>query len=697
MRRFPSLISNPKRHPSPLLPPITPSKTSNPLTPNNSPKLVLFRILRDRPIDEARRVFDQIPSPDTQLFTMMVGGYSRAGRVGDAFRLFDEMPTRDVASWNCMIKACIDCGDVERARKLFDEMPERNVISWTTVLNGLAQVGRVDEAEEMFRKMPHRDTAAWNAMISGYCTNGRFVDARLLFEKMPQPNVVSWTAMIGGYDQNGESEKALSLFHQMCRSGIKPSSSTFACVLTACANASDLVLGTQLHTHIKKIGYLSDTYVSTSLVTLYANCKEIENSRKLFDESGDRNVVSWTALVTAYGLQGRHEEALGEFNKMVEFGIRPNQSTFTSALNSCCGLEALDRGKKIHMCTIKLGLELDVFVGNSLIVMYSKCGNVDAGLTVFNSMMRRNLVTWNSIIVGCAQNGYASLALKIFNDMSYYHIQPDEITYIGILTACSHARFLNKGKYFFQLVKEDTSVEVKLEHYACMVDLLGRCGNLEEAEDFIRSMPMKPNVTIWLVLLSACRVYSNVEVARRASKEIFDLDPHNSAAYVLMSNIYASNSRWNDVLQTRVMMRFRGVVKLPGFSWITIRESRHEFVCGDRSHPMAKEIYKKLDWLKGRLKEYGYVYDKRFVLHDVDDEQKETVLSYHSEKLAISFGLLSTVEGSTIRVMKNLRVCGDCHSAIKLISVVVGREIVLRDSTRFHHFKNGSCSCGDYW
>ena len=229
-----------------------------------------------------------------------------------------------------------------------------------------------------------------------------------------------------------------------------------------------------------------------------------------------------------------------------------------------------------------------------------------------------------------------------------------------------------------------------------MVDILGRSGNLEEAEDFIRNMPMTPTATVWLALLSACRLHSN-EVAQRVAHEIIYLDPYNSGAYVLFPNIYAFFERWNDVSQIRVTMRSRGIVKIPGSGWNVLKESRHEFVCGDRSHPLTNEIYAKLSWLGGILKEYGYVCDKSFALHDVDDEQKEAVLTYHSEKLAIAFGLITTVNGSTIRVFKNLRVCGDCHSAIKMISKIVGCVIVLRDSTRFHHFRDGFCSCGDYW
>ncbi|XP_074590558.1 pentatricopeptide repeat-containing protein At5g46460, mitochondrial [Curcuma longa] len=698
MKRFRAITANPKVASFPLqsFRPI-PAATQPWKESGSRSKSTLFRLIQNHEIDEAARFFARIPSPGVQLYTMMINGYCRINRLDQAFRLFERMPARDAAAWNSMIKAALDCGELDLGRKLFDEMPDRNVISWTTMINGLSQFGRVDAAEELFLSMPLRDTAAWNAMISAYCDNGRVNDARSMFDKMPRPNVISWTAMIGGHDQNGESDKALCLFSELCLSGMKLSPRTYACVLTVCANASELRLGTQLHAHLVRTGYSLDSFVSSSLVNLYAKCKQIEDSSKLFNEKQEKDVVSWTALITGYGLNDRHEDALKEFDKMTASPVRPNQSTFTSALHSCCGLQALERGKKIHATTVKLGLDLDMFVKNSVIVLYSKCGDIDDSLMLFNCMDRRNLVSWNSIIMGCAQNGYGSFAIKLFDDMRKLNVQPDEITYTGLLTACSHSRMLEKGRNIFHMLERDPSVEVKLEHYSCMVDILGRCAMFEEAEELIRNMPMEPNVTIWLALLSACRIHANIEVARRTSKKVFDIDPESSAAYVLLSNIYASAGQWNDVSQTRLMMRSRGITKVPGASWITLKGTRHEFVCGDRSHPMATEVYKKLDWLVGKLKELGYIYDTRFALHDVDDEQKEAVLAYHSEKLALAFGLITTVEGSTIRIIKNLRVCGDCHSAIKLISKVVRRRIVLRDSTRFHHFRDGFCSCGDCW
>lgn len=596
-----------------------------------------------------------------------------------------------------MIKGCLNCGNLALARKLFDEMPERNVVSWTTIIDGFARSGRIEVAEGLFRKMAWRDTAAWNSMIFGYCSNGRIEDARNLFEQMPNPNVISWTTMIGGLDQHGESDKALALFQRMRGSGVEPTSSTYACALTACANICALEQGIQLHAHLLKSGNIVDAYVSTSLIALYANCKEIENSRKFFDESVHRNVAEWTALLTGYGLNSKHEDALVVFYSMIKAGIEPNQSTFTSALNSCCGLEALDRGKQIHTKSIKVGLDLDTFVGNSLIVMYSKCGNMYDGIAVFDSISNRNLVSWNSVVVGCAQHGYGLRALEFFDQMTHTNVHPDEITFVGLLTACSHCKMLEKGRHLFELLNQDPSIEVKLEHYVCMVDILGRSGKLEEAEEFIKSMPVKANSMVWVALLSACRVHSNVEVAERAAGQIFYIEPHSCAAYILLSNVYASCGRWNDVSQIRKIMKDRGIVKMPGRSWITLKGFRHEFLSGDSSHPMTKEIYAKLDSLNGKLKDFGYVSDKRFALHDVEDEQKEVMLSHHSERLAIAFGLLSTVEGSPITVLKNLRVCGDCHCAIKLITKIVGREITVRDSSRFHHFRNGACSCGDYW
>lgn len=660
-------------------------------------KFLLHNYIRNQRLDLARKLFDEIPSPNSHLYTIMIAGYTQNNRLNDALALFDDMSVRDMVSWNSMLKGCLDCGNLAVATKMFYKMPERNVVSWTTMVNGYLRFGHVDEGEELFYEMPVKDVAAWNSMIYGYCCNGRVEDALNLFEEMPCRNVISWTSMIGGLDSNGMHGESLFLFKKMVGFGIVPTSSTFACVLTACANVLDVCLGVQVHAYVVKIGCCFDEFISASLITLYANCKQMENAYNIFDEKLHMNVVVWTALLTGNGLNGKHEKAMTIFSDMIKGGIFPNQSTFTSVLNSCCRVDAIDRGREIHMLAIKLGLENDVFVGNSLIVMYCECGNVNDAVTVFRKIGEKNIVSWNSMIVGSAKHGYGQLTLTLFNQMICAGVDSDEITFTGLLSACSHSGMLQKGRSFFDYMSRYKSNKMKLQHYACMVDILGRFGKLEEAEELIRNMPMEPNSTIWLALLSACRIHSNLGVAERAAKHILDLEPHCSAAYVLLCNIYASAGKWSDVSRFRLKMKQGGIVKQPGCSWVNLKGVKHEFLSGDRSHPLSENIYKKLDWLGGKLKEFGYTPDQRFSLHDVEDEQKEEMLSYHSERLAIAFALVSTVESSTITVIKNLRVCGDCHSAIKLMAKITEREIVLRDSSRFHHFRNGICSCGDYW
>ncbi|KAI3741600.1 hypothetical protein L1987_59274 [Smallanthus sonchifolius] len=635
--------------------------------------------------------------PDVYSCTKMIQGYVRNNRFDDALKLFDEMPVRDAVMWNSMIKGCFNCGNLEVAFKLFDEMPERNVVSWTTMVSGLLMHERVGVAEKLFMEMPMKDEAAWNSMIYGYFINGKVEEAVRLFHKMPSRSVISWTSVISGLDHTGNSDEALFLFRQMLFCGVRPTSMTFSSVITACANVKDLHLGLMIHGHVVKLGYLSDTYITAPLITFYALCKDINSCCKVFYEKAHTSVVVWTSLLTGYSLNCKHENALEIFSDMFRSNVLPNQSSFTSALNSCCELEALDRGKEINGAAVKLGLETDVFVGNSLIVLYTKCGNINDGLFIFKVIAEKNIVSWNSMIVGCAQHGYGNWALILFNQMIRYEVPPDDITFTGLLSACSRSGMLNKGRCIFNFLLNQKSVKVKLEHYACMVDILGRNGRLNEAVELVKNMPMGPNTSIWLALLSACKKHSNLKLAETAAEAIFNIDPNCSAAFTLLSNLYAFAGRWNDVSRIRGLMKNKGIMKEPGLSWVNLKGLRHEFLSGDKSHPMTTEIYEKLEWIGEKLKGFGYVPDQMFALHDVEDEQKETLLLYHSERLAICFALICSVEGSTITVMKNLRVCGDCHSVIKLIAKIVEREIVVRDSSRFHHFKDGFCSCGDYW
>ncbi|XP_073048201.1 pentatricopeptide repeat-containing protein At5g46460, mitochondrial [Primulina eburnea] len=522
--------------------------------------------LENKRVDEARNLFDGIPSPNVRLATKMISSYVENYRLDEALEMFDKMPIKDVVTWNNMIKGCVDCGNTEMGLKLFDEMPERNVISWTTVMNAMWKCGNVEEAEKLFCKMPAKDIAAWNGMIHGYFENSRVEEAMRLFGVMPSRNVISWTTVISGFDRLGRSDEALLLLKKMMRFGVQPTSSTLTSGQTACAKMGYLQLGSQIHGLLLKLGYAFDAYVTAALITLYANCKQIEDFVKAFNEKLHLNVVVWTSFLTGFGVNGKHEDALRVFCGMIRLGVSPNQTSFTSALNSSCEVESVDWGKIIHGATIKVGLEKDSYVGNSLVVLYTKCGNISDGIFTFKEISDKNIVSWNAIIVGSAQHGCGNWAIAFFSQMAKTGTEPDEITFTGLLNACSHSGMLQKGRHFFACLSQYSAIKPKLEHYACMVDILCRNGKLDDAEDLAKKMPMEPNLSIWLALLSGCRAQCNLEMAERVAKKVFEVDPSCSSAYVLLSNMYALAGRWTDAARTRMKMKN---VKQLGCSWVT--------------------------------------------------------------------------------------------------------------------------------
>lgn len=522
-------------------------------------------------------------------------------------------------------------------------------------------------------------------------------DARQVLETIPEVDEVSCNALIAGYTQHGYEEEALKLFIQMQQTGMKLNQFTFPLILNACASIPAFEHGKQIHTFIMKTGFDSNIYVGNALVDMYAKCGSLDSAYKMLDSMPERDVVSWTAIFGGYVQNGNGEEVLQLFQQMRWAGIQPDEFNYASVLSSCASLSALEQGKQVHSLMVKSKSGDYVSAHNSLVTMYAKCGSVDDARLMFEKMSTRDLVSWTAIIVGYAQSGRGKDALQLYEQMVRTGFKPDHVTFVGVLFACSHAGLVKEGRHYFHSMSHDYCITPRTQHYACMIDLLGRAGHMDEAEELLKKMPVKPDAIVWKALLAACRNHGNMELGKRAAESLFVLEPQNAASYVLLSNIYAAAGRWEDVAKIRKMMKGRGVTKEPGCSWIQVNDRVHTFIVEDRGHPKAVEIYAMLDRLSRLMKEAGYVPDTNFVLHDVEEEHKENVLSYHSEKLAIAFGLITIPSGSPIRIFKNLRVCGDCHTAIKVISKVVAREIVVRDSNRFHHFKNGLCSCGDYW
>ncbi|GLU20650.1 hypothetical protein SLE2022_368390 [Rubroshorea leprosula] len=583
----------------------------------------------------------------------------------------------------------VDSGSLEPSRTLYNLLLKR-----CTHLNRLKE-GRIVHAH-ITNSHFGDDLVMHNTILNMYAKCGSLDDARRLFDEMPVKDMVTWTTLITGYSQHDRPVDALRFFPLMLRQGLEPNQFTLSSLLKASASNTSDLHGRQLHAFCLKCGHDSNVYVGSSLLDMYARCGSMDEAQLIFHSLDSKNEVSWNALIAGHARKGEGEHALRLFWKMLREDLEPTHFTYSSIFGACAITGSLEQGKWVHAHMIKSGGELVAFVGNTLLDMYAKSGSIEDAKKVFDRLEKRDVVSWNSMLTGYAQHGLGKEAVQWFEGMLRIGIAPNDITFLCLLTACSHAGMLDEGKYYFELMKK-YRIEPQISHYVTIVDLLGRAGLLEEAEMFIIEMPIEPTAAVWGALLGACRMHKNMDLGAYAAERVFELDPHDSGPHVLLANIYASAGRLGDAAKVRKMMKESGVKKEPACSWVEIENAVHTFVANDDAHPRREEIRKMWEEISGKIKEIGYVPDSSHVLSYVDQQEREVKLQYHSEKLALAFALLGTPPGSTIRIMKNIRVCGDCHSAIKFVSKVVGREIIVRDTNRFHHFRDGRCSCGDYW
>ncbi|KAH0882000.1 hypothetical protein HID58_058096 [Brassica napus] len=484
----------------------------------------------------------------------------------------------------------------------------------------------------------------------------------------------------------------------MHKLGFSPDEYTLGSVFSGCAGLRSVFIGQQAHGYMVKYGLELDSVVSSSLAHMYMRNGKLRDGQSVIRSMPVRTLVAWNTLLSGYAQEGCPETVLCEYKKMKISGYRPDQITFVTVLSSCSDLAIRGQGQQVHAEAVKIGASSVVAMVSSLISMYSKCGCLEDAAKAFSERGDEDEVMWSSMISAYGFHGRGEEAIKLFNTMvEETEMEINEVTFLNLLYACSHSGLRDKGLELFDTMVEKYGFRPSLRHYTCVVDLLGRAGDLDQAEARIRSMPMKPDAVIWKTLLSACSVHKNAETAQRAFEEILKIDPNDSSCYVLLANVHASAKRWRDVSEVRKSMRDRDVKKEPGVSWFEHKGEVYRFKMGDRSQSQSKEIYSYLKELTLEMKVKGYKPDTASVLHDMDDEEKESDLVQHSEKLAVAYALMVLPEGVPIRIIKNLRVCGDCHVAFKYISVIKNREITLRDGSRFHHFVNGKCSCGDYW
>ncbi|KAA8545319.1 hypothetical protein F0562_020103 [Nyssa sinensis] len=430
--------------------------------------------------------------------------------------------------------------------------------------------------------------------------------------------------------------------------------------------------GEQVHCLICKHGFEFDIFVGSALVDMYAKCFEMRAAGRMFDEMPERNLVSWNSMIVGFLLNKLYDQAVRFFTEVLgETLITPDQ-------------------------IIKTGFGMNTCVSSSMITMYAKCGSLVDAQRVFQESEYPNVVSWTAIISACQQHGCANQVIELFENMLEEGIKPDYITLVSVLSACSHTGRVEEGFAYFNSMTTVHSLNPGPEHYACMVDLLGRAGRLNEAKRFAESIPIKPDASVWGALLGACRNHGDLEMGRDVADKLFEIEPNNPGNYVLLCNMYTRNGRLEEANEVRRLMGVNGVRKEPGCSWIDVKNETFVFTAHDRSHSRTKEIYEMLEKIKQLVKKKVYVAATQFAINNVE-EYKEQSLWYHSEKLALAFGLLTVPAGAPIRIKKNLRTCGDCHTVMKFASEIFNREIIVRYINRFHQFVDGLCSCRDYW
>ncbi|XP_057950036.1 putative pentatricopeptide repeat-containing protein At5g40405 [Malania oleifera] len=551
-----------------------------------------------------------------------------------------------------------------------------------------------------------------------------------VLDQCENPTVFALNSMIRAHSKSANPQRSFYFYNRILHSthNLYPDNYTFNFLVRTCAQLLARETGLSVHAALLKHGFEHDPHVHSGLINMYAELGRLDSSvrvfmeisepdfvtqtatvsalaksgdvdfaRELFDKMPYKDPIAWNAMIAGYAQCGHSREALRLFHLMQMEGVKVNEPSMVSVLSACTQLGALDQGRWAHAYIERKNLHMTLTLGSALVDMYAKCGNMDKAMEVFWGLKVKNVYTWTIAMGGLAMNGAGEKCLELFSLMKQDGVQPNEVTFVSVLRGCSVVGLVEEGRKHFYSMSKVYGIEPQLEHYGCMVDLFGRVGRLDEALNFISNMPLKPHAGAWGALLNACRIYRNMELGELASRKLVELEAKNHGAFVLLSNIYAESKNWDRVSNVRQIMKAKGVRKLPGCSVIEVDGEVHEFFVGDESHPRYGEIEEMLGEISKRLQLSGYVANTNPVLFDIEEEEKEGALYKHSEKVAIAFGLVSLKECVPIRVVMNLRVCWDCHDVTKRISKIFNREIILRDRNRFHHFKDGECSCKGYW
>ncbi|XP_048140005.1 pentatricopeptide repeat-containing protein At3g46790, chloroplastic [Rhodamnia argentea] len=611
------------------------------------------------------------------------------------------------ADKNHVIQRLCQKGELKRALRVLSQEPNPTQRTYELLILSCAHQGALAEGLDVHCHLSEngsdQDPFLATKLINMYSELDAIENARKVFDETRNRTIYVWNALFRALTLAGHGNEVIDLYRRMKRVGIPSDRFTYTFVLKACV-ASEGVLsfsqkGREIHAHILRLGYEGHVHIMTTLVDMYARFGCVKCAGIVFGEMSQKNVVSWSAMIACYAKNGMPFEALELFREMMlkTHDLLPNSVTMVSVLQACGALAALEQGRLIHGYVLRRGLDSILPVISSLVTMYARCGKLDRAQQVFDKMDERDVVSWNSLISSYGIHGFGEVAIQNFNEMIISGISPSPISFVSVLGACSHAGLVEDGKMMFDSMVREHRIFPSVEHYACMVDLLGRANRLDEAATIIEEMRIEPGPKVWGSLLGSCRIHCNVELAERASARLFELEPTNAGNYVLLADIYAEAKMWHEVRRVKKLLEARRLQKVPGRSWIEVKRKIYTFASVDELNPQIEQLHALLLKLSMELKEEGYVPQTGIVHYDLDSEEKERILLGHSEKLAVTFGLINSTKGETIRITKNLRLCEDCHSLTKFISKYTKREILVRDVNRFHYFKDGVCSCRDYW
>lgn len=632
---------------------------------------------------------------DKFVATALLNMYAKCGEMASAEMIFGSLSYVDVASCNSMISGYVSNGMESEAFAFFVKMGDildivSNHYTYSILLSACESVQVGQQLHAHIVKLEFMSlTVVGNSALTMYINFGMIEEAENLFEGLASKNFISWTAYISGFYRQKAFDKALTQFCLMRKNNTEPNEYTYSVALSCAASAAYHDYGCALHAQAIKNGMISKVFVGTAIIEMYSKCAELGNAGKQLKEMGRvASCASWNAVITSLVHNGEVGSGLEMFRKMLNNDIACDEYTCSLTLRACSLLPSLAICRQVHSWVVKGKFGANLHVASSLIETYAQCGNLEDAEKVFCQTFEPDDVTFNSMVKAYSQYGNPIKAIFLFEKMVEKGILPTSFTFLAVISACSHCGLVQQGKELFESMTRDYRIPPEENHYSCMVDLLSRSGQLEDALEFINQLPIEPNAPIWRPFLAGCRFHGCLEMAEMAASRILEHDPGDASVYVTLSNMYVEAGKVRDALNQRELMKSKSVQKEPGCSWLEVNAKIHTFFSGDARHIDTPKVYSRLDNLMQKI--------ENKTTRELGKVTKEKCL-FHSERLAVCFGLLNLPKGTTIRVFKNIRICLDCHTTMKHISKITNREIIIRDNYRFHHFKQGCCSCGDFW